>query len=335
MLIRVAAVLPRAVTIMKSKRSTALASLLSLAFGCAVLPVGSASVAQALEFQTFGASGANAAAIQATVDAFRADLGSLNPNNPGSFGTGRREINWDGVPPNFSDPNLLPNNFFNVNSPRGAVFSTPGTGVEVSSNTAATGGLAPILFGGINPTYPNLFQVFSPQKLFTPIGSNIVDVSFFIPGSSTPALTRGFGAVFTDVDLTDTTSLMFFGATGQLLGTFFVPSAVGNQTFSFLGVDFGSPDVSRVRITNGNVALGPNESGALDLVVMDDFIYGEPIAVPGPIAGAGLPGLILASGGLLAWWRRRRQSAWGALPRMVPWHAGGGASKPFPIRCAS
>jgi hypothetical protein len=241
---------------MKSKRSTALASLLSLAFGCAVLPVGSASVAQALEFQTFGASGANAAAIQATVDAFRADLGSLNPNNPGSFGTGRREINWDAVPPNFSDPNLLPNNFFNVNSPRGAEFSTPGTGVEVSSNTAATGGLAPILFGGINPTYPNLFQVFSPQKLFTPIGSNIVDVSFFIPGSSTPALTRGFGAVFTDVDLTDTTSLMFFGATGQPLGTFFVPSAVGNQTFSFLGVDFGSPDVSRVQDNKWQCSFG-------------------------------------------------------------------------------
>src|SRR5215831_9109107 len=200
-----------------------------LMFATVLVVLSPTGLAQAVPITIFSVSGPDAAAVTPAVDAFRADLGTLNPNVAGSFGTGRREINWDAVPPQFSAPNLLPNDFFNVNSPRGTVFSTPGTGVAVSANAAD----GPVRFGNINPTYPDLFQVFSPQKLFTAIGSNIVDVNFFIPGSSTSALTRGFGSVFTDVDLPNTTSLTFFDASNQSLGTFFVPSATGNQTLSF------------------------------------------------------------------------------------------------------
>ena len=50
--------------------------------------------------------------------------------------------------------------------------------------------------------------------------------------------------------------------------------------------------ITGVRIVTGTTALGPSETAGVDLVVMDDFLYAEPQVVPGPIAGAGLPGLL-------------------------------------------
>ena len=170
----------------------------------------------------FSGTGANVASITPVRDAYRTALGGgtvAGANGLFSDGTGaRREINWDGVPDAFAAPNNLPANFFNVNSPRGVVFSTPGTGFQVSANA---GGVTPIEFGNIDASYPSTFAPFSPQRLFTALGSNILDVNFFVPGTTTAAVVRGFGAVFTDVDLDNTTSIQFFDhgkcVTGNIL----------------------------------------------------------------------------------------------------------------------
>jgi len=238
-------------------------------------------------FTVFESAGADPASITPTRDAFRAAIGGGTVAGAnGDFGGLRREINWDGVPATFSDPNLLPGNFFNVNSPRGAVFSTPGTGFLVSANA---GGATPPLFG-----FPSDFQTFSPQKLFTAVNSNITDVSFFLPGTTTAATTSAFGLIFTDAEVAGLTKLEFFDTNNSLI---FSRDALvgGNQGLSFLGgVANAGEQISRVRITSGantivaNGQLGnPND----DIVVMDDFIYATPTAIPEP--GTALFGLAL------------------------------------------
>jgi len=250
----------------------------------------------------FEAAGANAAAITATRDAFRVAVGGgVVAGANGSFGGVRREINWDGVPDARADPSLLPANFFNVNSPRGAVFSTPGTGFLVSANA----GLAtPTLFG-----FPGDLQTFSAQRLFTAVDSTITDVTFFVPGTGIAATTSAFGVVFVDVE-DPGTKIEFFDATDKLIFTRDVLVA-GNQGLSFVGaVANGGEKISRVRLTSGANAIlsnGVRADEITDMVVMDDFIYAEPTrAVPAPSS------LALAAVGLLggmAAWRRRRTGA--------------------------
>ncbi len=231
-------------------------------------------------------AGANAAAIQGVVDQFRTDLGgALNPNNGQSFTTGRREINWDGVPDNFSSPNFFPHDFFNVNSPRGAIFAatTPfdnASSFFVSADSSNPTNAA-VRFGDIDPSYASIFQTFSPQRLFIARNTTVLSVSFFIPGTKIPATVSGFGAVFTDVDDSQNTLVKFYDVDGKILGTYNAP--VADNGLSFLGVSFnGGERVARVEIVSGNSSLANGKLDAangIDVIAMDDFIYGEPRAL--------------------------------------------------------
>ena len=256
------------------------------AIGIAVSAFITTAFGQAIERAGFGPTPAH---IQAAVDAFREDLG---PNNGigGSFVSGRREINWDGVPNGASAPNELQADFFNVNSPRGVKFSStagPFLGIgntqpfQVSA-TAASG--VPVRFGNINPTYTNEFKAFSEERLFTStVGdSNIIEITFFIPGTNIPATVNGFGAVFCDVD-SPTTFMQFYDQNGKILEDPNGPIIGFDKGLTFEGFSF--PDgtrISKVVLVLGNAPLSSaNTDGVngVDVVAVDDFIYGEPRAL--------------------------------------------------------
>ena len=262
-------------------RSTVIATfgLLSM-----LIPVSQTAHAQGTPL-VFQAAGPDATSIQGAVDAFRAALGDNNGNNRGPLQKGRREINWDGGNPNLLDTTAPVNPFLVFLNTRGSQFKTPGLGLsQAPPSGGLQGGLA-VLFG--NPNYAKIFRTFSRSRLFTPVGSNITEASFSIPGTNgtAPATVRGFGAVFTDVDQPNgvgaatrvgSTLIQYFDRDGRLLFSSFVPASPGDGSLSFFAIKFDDARIASVRIKAGNVAPGPNDDAQHDIVMMDDFIYGEP-----------------------------------------------------------
>jgi hypothetical protein len=230
----------------------------------------------------FQAAGPDVASILSTVDQFRLALGANNgivaPPQP--LATGRREINWDGLGSVLTTVTPTPLDTFLVG--RGARFTTPGTGFV----QAPAQGLADLFE---NQSYATIFKAFSPVRLFSAIESDVTDTLFFVPGvGEVAATTRGFGAVFSDVDLPDgddpsprlanrrsSTLIEFFGANGKILFSSFVPPSPGDGNPTFFGIVFDDALIARVRITVGAIP-GPDDSRKRDVVMMDDFIYGEP-----------------------------------------------------------
>ncbi len=240
----------------------------------------------------FQSAGKTAGSIRSTVDAFRGALGDPNNlNNAGPLGVGRREINWDGGDTTIVTTTHPVTPFDTFLNTRGARFTTPGFGL---SQAPVSGGPQNGLVGLFNnPTYSRSFTIFSPSRLFTPVGSNVTEAFFFVPGTNgrVRAAVRGFGAIFTDVDQPDgsgpskkrgnrgaSTLIEYFDANGKVLFSSFAPASPGDASLSFFGIVFAQPLIARVRITAGDTAPGPDDDENNDIVMMDDFIYGEPQA---------------------------------------------------------
>jgi hypothetical protein len=156
-------------------------------------------------------------------------------------------------------------------------WSYTGTGISGSGTITAT---------FLNSTNGGTFQV--THMTGTANGTTIVDV--LPPG----------GYSFND-------NLLFPNASAELDFAGLAFTVAGGMAFNLYFDTSATGDFNCGRI--GYCVLGPGTVGTGGFTDPTAAITFAAAAVPGPIAGAGLPGLILASGGLLGWWRRRRKIA--------------------------
>lgn len=224
----------------------------------------------------------DARGLKYKVDEFRHILGG--PNNGATRGplkNGRREINWDG-----GAPFDMPFDFFNRVAPLGAIFRTKDNKFAISN--PLNGAPKDDKFSSLNRAASKKFIAFSEKRLFTSVKSNILTQFFRVPGTHYKATVSGFGAVFVDVNKKNTSFLALYDQRGCKIAV--VPVPPKNKGLSFVGVHvtginhvhMKKAPVYKAVLKLGNTPIKSHRHRRHhfprggDVVVTDDFIYGEP-----------------------------------------------------------